>query len=736
MANNSVKTITAISNSRALVAVHSHIGSNNKESGNDGRFIVKCYDSKVSLGTLKFTLTANIDNLTKDENNENVNNNVLIHQLLFCGHDDRFLVAILNTNLILVWDIRRGVLVHTLSSAPNNSTLCCATTSDGTSIDNNNRESASQPYVIYALSQNIETSKLFVHVYDLEKDGKVIKKIKVGSPHDDDDDDTSVDLNDSSSSHSLMTNKYAISSFSKQNIIAVRTGKRIRICNIIDGKTSVKIKLKKISSASPYNVAFSSDGRILATTSIKGIHFYKVSDGAPLGDATYSSKSPSLSHHDHLLIQYYEHDDNNQYYITSYTAMEDNQVSLYQHSYDGDLVSQNPFATITTPLLNNQDGNDRQNMKIIHGFFPSISSSDNVKSDIIVVESSLCGLYSTNLQMGRLTFANYTASNSKKQSKASKMNSEWILCRGELYSNPSENNLNESDQSKNDSKKRKSDSVNTVIGPGESGGEKLIVTDATIDNLKRKKVDDTVQRNENNDDDDDDDEFIFKEEDESMTSDTDGSNKGATIAERLALLSAELDRETDDDDDIILDSEGSNKNSATVTITSASTKMIFSVKKATSESLVTLLRQALFSNDDSQLEVALQVSDKNVIENSIMALCSSNASISSENVDDIEKKTNSDGSTLVVALLSKLVTRLARKPSRAEALSFWIRTILVSLISPGSSDLGSDGDMMDKDGRDIASKLGPLRNLLSERAESLPQLLRLEGRLSLLGQRI
>ena len=40
-----------------------------------------------------------------------------------------------------------------------------------------------------------------------------------------------------------------------------------------------------------------------------------------------------------------------------------------------------------------------------------------------------------------------------------------------------------------------------------------------------------------------------------------------------------------------------------------------------SEFLLTLLRQALTSNDDAQIETALQVTDRTSVRNSVTALC-------------------------------------------------------------------------------------------------------------------
>jgi hypothetical protein len=217
----------------------------------------------------------------------------------------------------------------------------------------------------------------------------------------------------------------------------------------------------------------------------------------------------------------------------------------------------------------------------------------------------------------------------------------------------------------------------------------LTVTDST----KRTKID-----HDGDDSADEEDEFVLEDDDD------EGEN---TIGQRLALLSSELDR--DDDEEDLLTFQRSTAASGS-----------FVAKAATSDSLVILLRQALLANDDAQLEVALQVADKKVIENSIMALSSGEGNADGE----------SDDGEVIVMLLTKLVTRLSRKPGRAQQLSFWIRTVLVALISSSN-----DGTMkMGNAEKDIASRLAPLRSLLSERVESLPALLRLEGRLGLLGK--
>ena len=141
-----------------------------------------------------------------------------------------------------------------------------------------------------------------------------------------------------------------------------------------------------------------------------------------------------------------------------------------------------------------------------------------------------------------------------------------------------------------------------------------------------------------------------------------------TIAERLQRLQKVLDQEDEEEE------------------------IKFRPKQATTESLSHLLHQALSSADDSMLELALDVRDAKVRQHSI---------------DDLAV----DQATL---LLNKLTARLAKKPSRASALVPWIQLVLLS------------GKIQS------SAPLVPLKNLVQERIEVFPQLLQLEGRLTML----
>ncbi|VEU39263.1 unnamed protein product [Pseudo-nitzschia multistriata] len=170
--------------------------------------------------------------------------------------------------------------------------------------------------------------------------------------------------------------------------------------------------------------------------------------------------------------------------------------------------------------------------------------------------------------------------------------------------------------------------------------------------------------------------------------DDDGDEtRNLTIGERLQMLTDALDEENNDGEE----NDNDDDKAVTAAIAAAVGKTKFKPQKATTESLKELLTQALQSSDDNLLELALSVHDMKIIATTI-------------------KEMNED---LLVILLGKLTSRLASSPLRAESLSIWISHCL----KRGSFD---------------SEHLAVLRNMLYERIESFSDLLRLEGRLSMM----
>ncbi|KAL3941535.1 MAG: hypothetical protein SGBAC_004119 [Bacillariaceae sp.] len=164
----------------------------------------------------------------------------------------------------------------------------------------------------------------------------------------------------------------------------------------------------------------------------------------------------------------------------------------------------------------------------------------------------------------------------------------------------------------------------------------------------------------------DEDENVMTEEDEL---------KEMSIGERLQQMSRAMEEEDEEDDDDDDDTQATS----------------FKPKTATTESLKQLLSQALQAGDDNLLELALGVRDVQVISTTMKELEPAH----------------------IVLLVSKLTSRLASTPMRAEQLSTWLSYCL-------------------KTGRFQPQNLSALRNLLFERIESFSDLLRLEGRLSMM----
>ena len=205
------------------------------------------------------------------------------------------------------------------------------------------------------------------------------------------------------------------------------------------------------------------------------------------------------------------------------------------------------------------------------------------------------------------------------------------------------------------SKKRNAESI-TVLGPGQAGRESSGVSERTA----KKKL---------------------KHSDMDMAG-SDDPSMGMSIADRLKQL-AEVSDGGDEEE------EGGQ--SSVEKFKKPMTKKDFVAKRATTESLTQLLTQALRGGDDGLLELALSVKDKNILQQTMKGL----------------------DSYCIDILLTKLTTRLASKPQRAEELAFWLSYVLES---------GRVQQM---------GQLQPLKNLLQDRIDAFPHLLRLEGRLSM-----
>jgi hypothetical protein len=267
-----------------------------------------------------------------------------------------------------------------------------------------------------------------------------------------------------------------------------------------------------------------------------------------------------------------------------------------------------------------------------------------------------------------------------------------------------------------DNKKKKRKAANSVaLAPGEQGNEASLAVDLTSKKARTEKEDGVSEEDGD-----------FQIDDEEGD---EGGEQGQSIAERLALLSSAM-AESDDDEDEEDDEEDDDGNDV-----AASKKSRFKLKSATSETLTTLLAQALSSNDSVQLNIALQVTDRRLVDGTVRAL----QALDAERVQSGES-TSSNG--YMSMLMGHIVRRMARRHSLVVPLGVWVKAILAATSRAATNrvlhpNIG-DGveDQIAKEAREIALKLGPLRNFLNERVECFPQLLRLEGRLALLSEQL
>lgn len=266
---------------------------------------------------------------------------------------------------------------------------------------------------------------------------------------------------------------------------------------------------------------------------------------------------------------------------------------------------------------------------------------------------------------------------------------------------------------KDKNKKRK---AGGAMAPGETGMEAGMTQDLTS---KKKR---TAVEAVDEDGKDVGPAVAAPEEDDDFELEQDGE-VGTSIAERLAMLSSTMEQTTDEEDF----EEEADDNNATQ---QPRQKAKFSAKTATTESLTTLLTQALSSNDSIQLNIALQVNDPRLVENTVKSL----------QILDAQRPDPDNTEGYIPMLMGHIVRRMARRHTLVTSLMSWIKAILLasSQISSRRSALkgGEEEERIAREGRELASKLGPLRNFLNERVECFPQLLRLEGRLALLGQQL
>jgi U3 small nucleolar RNA-associated protein 5 len=227
-------------------------------------------------------------------------------------------------------------------------------------------------------------------------------------------------------------------------------------------------------------------------------------------------------------------------------------------------------------------------------------------------------------------------------------------------------------------RRRPNDSM-TVLGPGQAGTESTNVSEGPRKRTKLSSSDENDQDDAMEDEEGGDDVAESDQEDP----DTDPSF-GMSIADRLKQLTQVLEEE-----DAMADRMEADFNRFAPDGSIITHKEHFS-KTATTDSLSELLTQALRGGNDDLLELGLAVQDRHVLQESI------------QDLDD----------HCLNVLLTKLTTRLARRPHRASEMIAWFTAIL------SSGRIHEPGQLL------------PLKNLVQERVSTFPQMLQLEGRVN------
>jgi hypothetical protein len=174
---------------------------------------------------------------------------------------------------------------------------------------------------------------------------------------------------------------------------------------------------------------------------------------------------------------------------------------------------------------------------------------------------------------------------------------------------------------------------------------------------------------------------------------TDGSN-GAVVSAAVQADELTLEQRLE----ILSSSIAAQESSLKLAKSAASS----SLSKPTSDSLVTLIDQALQLNDDSLLEECLACEDLAVVDATVSRLAANR----------------------VVPFLKKLVAKFEKRPSRSSLLTHWLSSIL----RMHASFLMSCPD--------LSSQLAGLSQILDQRLQSYTKLAALGGRLDLLMQQV
>ena len=745
--------IIAQSSNGSLFAVQS--------SSNSSSSVIRCYDGSITNGSLKFTLRVPPSPSKKDasssligatEHNNDAVNNDPIRKLVFASppssstsssSSSKYLCA-LREYTILIYDLDRGVVSHTLNVRDDHNSNGSSSSSRKSSIGGNEQNKAIVGdaaltdddqlcvLVFFPSSEGGNSSgKCRIYQYDLAAGASgqggengatgLKRKIKVGSVS-----STGTSNGDEllpsfgvavSSSSSTSNNNKKGGSSSSSRVIVIRMNDGIRVCDYQSGEKIGKAHIPLLESTTAStdddeggglsvisSVRLSECSRYVVTASKNHITIFNVLRKTDDNDEKKKKSSVKM-------VAQLSCNDNSKVSNVELVKTEEGGLNVLAFQplagvaslfTCDDLTSSSSFDSSSPPLLPKAqfqcDQGSSNHIALIHAAFHSRRPNEEL---LILFQniSSKGGSSSSNatLPMQSISYDNDATKGT-------------VTVGTEL----AEEIANEGD---NKRKKRKAtDSV--ALASGEQGNEASLAMDLT--SKKARKGKGKGDGEEGGSDDDGGDDFQIDDED-----DEEGGEQGQSIAERLALLSSAMEESEDDEDE---DEDGNEQGG---NVTAETKKSKFKLKSATSETLTTLLTQALTSNDAVQLNIALQVTDRRLVE----------ATVRSLQALDVER-VQSSSAGYMSTLMGHIVRRMARRHSLVVPLGVWVKAILAATQRAATSralqpNLGGDADdHIVKEAREIALKLGPLRNFLNERVECFPQLLRLDGRLALLSEQL
>ena len=795
MASSPPSSLVAQSDDGSIIAIHHHPATSSssvaQQAGSNGG-VIRCYDGNVSEGTLKFTLRLPSPTSTKHEDdddvgipgsttttsNEEESSSKLLRKLLFVSSTNSgagqtssstptrptYLCGMRDISSILIYDIERGVLASTLdirnnedennkkkkkkekrksSIMMNGGVLCDIATSNNTLYALIYFPTTSSAGEDDGDADESNSKKCRVYEYDLSnsnngQEPRLVRKIKVGS----------VSLSTSSSGSSgSSTPSFGIHvSTTTTSTIIVKLGNVIRVLDLTTGSRLAKVDIPPSSNSN------SGDGSTIPSF----VPLCVSQDGRHVVTPVDNNRVVLFSYYDKSKIRIMT--------TLSTDATEDDAIADIDMTY----LDSGKKLVVSALLLAGTAHIFEINLEdVITSLVPQmpympmtkLQTSINIDSPLSMMNLVSAKFHPRTPETTILClFQRNTAMTNRGGSVAGSGTTTlpmetvpYVGIKGTVIVGTSiltKNTDNVTDGTTKSSKKRKVEGGTVALAPGDQGREASMAADLSSLQTKKKKGD------ANDDDDDDDDKEKVAEEgdkkketkeanDDNDDEEEEDGEQGQTIAERLALLSSAMDESDDDDDDDDDDEEEGGGLGSSMTTTADKSK--FNTKSATSATLTTLLTQALSSNDPTQLNVALQVTDRRLVEGTVLSLQSLDAERG--NNDNEEDAAMTAG--YIPTLMAHLVRRMARRHSLVMPLGVWVKAILAATARSatyhvirggggGGNNKNDDAvaERMAREGREMAMKLGPLKNFLNERVECFPQLLRLEGRLALLNQQL